>query len=338
MKGADRMKTKKWRFVSGLLAVIFLFNLVDKQILSFFFHQLKAYAAASDYAIGFSWDISGLGENDHVNRTYELTADNTNLYLKEMEDESPVLKTTFSFNLARAIEPGNLSFTITGLNDLIRNGTLDLNRNDPNIVGTWDILKNDENDTYTFTNKVRVTSNNETTFTWQFDSRKGINGADIDLITECSVIEQKVVTTTITDPETGEETTTTEIVKTPPISLDPNDLHFHYESEVDENQVKIVCKLLEETDFNNLNGDYDWRDYYSMLGLAGLKEMTKQNNGTEYTGENQIEETAIDMQKEKVSHGIIVTNFYVNNNVKSMALQRNIKILDRAEFEDGIYN
>ena len=319
------MKTKKWRFVSGLLAVIFLFNLVDKQILSFFFHQLKAYAAASDYAIGFSWDISGLGENDHVNRTYELTADNTNLYLKEMEDESPVLKTTFSFNLARAIEPGNLSFTITGLNDLIRNGTLDLNRNDPNIVGTWDILKNDENDTYTFTNKVRVTSNNETTFTWQFDSRKGINGADIDLITECSVIEQKVVTTTITDPETGEETTTTEIVKTPPISLDPNDLHFHYESEVDENQVKIVCKLLEETDFNNLNGDYDWRDYYSMLGLAGLKEMTKQNNGTEYTGENQIEDahwiiqTGALQEENKHARGIKTADYFIEVDKNDLA-------------------
>ena len=57
---------------------------------------------------------------------------------------------------------------------------------------------------------------------------------------------------------------------------------------------------------------------------------------TEIT-EKQIEETKEDMDKEDASHGIIVTNYYVNNKIREEARKNHIIILDRAAFEDGIY-
>ena len=54
-------------------------------------------------------------------------------------------------------------------------------------------------------------------------------------------------------------------------------------------------------------------------------------------GDKQIEETIKDMEKEKVSHGIIVTNYHIDKKTKSKALKHNITILDREEFEEGIY-
>ena len=40
----------------------------------------------------------------------------------------------------------------------------------------------------------------------------------------------------------------------------------------------------------------------------------------------------------KVLKGIIVTNYYTDKDVKKKAKEKNIIILDRSEFEDGIYN
>ena len=54
-------------------------------------------------------------------------------------------------------------------------------------------------------------------------------------------------------------------------------------------------------------------------------------------GDKQIEETLRDMKKEKVEKGIIVTNFYVDKSIKKKAKEQNITILDRREYEDGIY-
>ena len=271
MKGADVMKTKKQRFISGLLVVVFVLNLLDGRIFRYCWEQLKAYAAASDYSVGFYWETKGLGESNDKDRSYSLSNGDTVLTLTEMENEDPVLRSTFFFNLARAIEPGKLTFTITGLDKLIRNGTLTMNMNDPNLVGTWEIKKDKVTDTYTFVNKVRVTSNNETTFTWQFNSREAINGSDIELKTEVKVTE--TITTQEPDPETGEIKTVKRDGET--IKLDTNPLVFKYHSIYDDSEVKIICKDINDTDFNNLNADYDWRSYYSMLGLKGLSELTQ---------------------------------------------------------------
>ncbi|MBQ8923123.1 MAG: hypothetical protein IJ060_13380, partial [Oscillospiraceae bacterium] len=270
------MKTKLMRFICIFLSAVFLMDSLSDRTFFLYWNTLHAHAAASDYEVRFFWDTSGLGEQGD-NREYSLSADGTSLYLKEMKDEPVTLKTTFYFNLERAVEPGNLTFTIEGLDQLIRDGKLIMNLEDPNLVGTWDYSRDKDKDSYTFVNNSRVTSNNESTFTWQFESREAINEALLLLNTQVKVTE----VTSVTDPETGEVTEVKNEIK-----LDSAPLQLSYESVHDENECKIVCRNVDETDFNNLNTDYDWRSYYSMVGLKGMTERTK-NNGEPYVGENQ---------------------------------------------------
>lgn len=51
---------------------------------------------------------------------------------------------------------------------------------------------------------------------------------------------------------------------------------------------------------------------------------------------SQIDETLKDMQKENVSVGIIITNNYIDNEVKDYANKKLIQIWDRAELEKDI--
>ncbi|MBR0484009.1 MAG: hypothetical protein IJJ69_04415 [Oscillospiraceae bacterium] len=308
-------KTHCNRVIAVLLTIVFMINLFDGRVMSELWRQLKTFAAASDYSVGFYWDTSGLGESDATARSYALSNDNTTLELTEFINENPVLKTTFFFNLARTIEPEHMEFTITGLNKLIRDGTLSLNMKDPNLVGTWEITKDEANDVYTFKNKVKVTSNNETTFTWQFNSREAMNGADITLETSVKVTE--IITTYQTNPDTGEQIA----IQTdqPAITLESNPINFKYHSEHDANEVKIVCKDINDTDFNNLNGDYDWRSYYSMLGLEGFTEYNKKisDGGTEYVGTNQeyeahvIEQDYNTQLTSQRSRGINTSDYFI---------------------------
>ena len=54
--------------------------------------------------------------------------------------------------------------------------------------------------------------------------------------------------------------------------------------------------------------------------------------------DKHIEATLKDMDKEKVSYGLIVTNFNVNDDIKNKTKKKKITILDRKEFGNGIYN
>ena len=319
------MKHKKHRFISGLLAVVFMINLIDPGLLKETFNTLRAYAAATDYSVGFLWDISELtqipdegsssvsGDTttifDSANselRDVTLDASKTTLLLKEYKDENPVLKTTFSFNLKKSIDPGNMEFTITGLDELIRNGTLTLNMNDPNLVKTWKIEKVPGEDKYKFTNLVRVTSNNQTTFTWQFNSRSAVNDSNITLETSCKVKEIE------TDPDTGE------IISTTTIPLDTNPITFKYQSVADENEVKIVCEDIDKLDVNNLNKDYDWRSYRSMLGLKGISEYATeqdQNNQTNPTDDiydaHYVGQSKATQEGSLKSRGIKTSDYFI---------------------------
>ena len=265
------------------MAFVFIVNLIDGRAFMYCWENLRAFAAVQDYTGYFQWNISELtnppeggnatktgdsisvtDKNDKEIREVTLT-NNVDLLLKEFADDNPVLKTTFYFNLKNGVDPGLLEFTITGMDELIRDGKLQLNDKDPNLVKTWEIIPN-EDGSYTFRNKVRVTSNNETTFTWQFNSRDAINDTNITLQTECKITEIKY------DTETGNET------EREVITLDTNDLTFSYQSEPDKCQVKIVCEAPEDLDVNNLNVKYDWRSYRSVLGLEGLDEYTRDKN------------------------------------------------------------
>ena len=54
--------------------------------------------------------------------------------------------------------------------------------------------------------------------------------------------------------------------------------------------------------------------------------------------DKELEETEEDMIKEKLEYGIIVTNFHAGKAIREKALEKNIIILDREVFEDGVYN
>lgn len=54
-------------------------------------------------------------------------------------------------------------------------------------------------------------------------------------------------------------------------------------------------------------------------------------------GEKEINETLEDMGNEGLKYGLIVTNMMVNDEVKKEAINMHIRILDRKDFDENIY-
>ena len=122
-------------------------------------------------------------------------------------------------------------------------------------------------------------------------------------------------------------------------------------------EIKIVDKFMDEREFRNyVHAMFYKHDYHPITiddvriadeDIENNNDLLVKKDNIRYTvqtylntkiGEKQIEETIEDMKKEKVLHGIMVTNFTVSDNVKKEALEKGITILDRSEFEKGIYN
>ena len=121
-------------------------------------------------------------------------------------------------------------------------------------------------------------------------------------------------------------------------------------------EIKIVDNYMDEREFRNYINTMFLKHHYNPITIDDVRladsDKTNDNDqrvakdGVKYTvqsylnteiTEKQIEETFKDMEKEDVAHGIIVTNFYVKQKIKDKAMEKNIRILDRSEFEDGIY-
>lgn len=122
-------------------------------------------------------------------------------------------------------------------------------------------------------------------------------------------------------------------------------------------EIKIVNKYMDEREFRNYVNTMFYKRGYDPITIddARVSDGDKKNDNDllvtkdsiKYTvqtylnteiGDKHIEETLKDMEKEKVLKGIIVTNYYTDKDVKKKAKEKNIIILDRSEFEDGIYN
>ena len=122
-------------------------------------------------------------------------------------------------------------------------------------------------------------------------------------------------------------------------------------------EIKIVDKYMDEREFRNYVNTMLNKHNYNLIEIEDvrLSDKDEENNNdilvskdnTTYTvqtylntkiGKKEIEDTLQDFEKEKVLNGIIVTNYYVNKDIKEEALTKNIIILDRKEFENGIYN
>ena len=122
-------------------------------------------------------------------------------------------------------------------------------------------------------------------------------------------------------------------------------------------EINIVDNYMDEREFRNYIHTMFYKHKYHPISIddVRLSDRDKKNdndllvtkNNITYTvqtylnkeiGDKQIEETFKDMDKEKVSHGIIVTNYYVAEDTKKKASKKNITILDRSVFEEGIYD
>ncbi len=205
------------------------------------------------------------GTNNKL-RDISLTNGNADLSIIESADEPVQLRTVFYIDpQTKTIPPGHITFTIDGLNDLVRSGVLSLNDKDPDVTSVWKIEHDTENDKWTFTNQKEIQSNSETVFTWNFDSRAGINPSNIELETRCIVYEDTI----------NEDGSINEKANEIPIST--NSINLHYESIRDDYDVRIVCQNPDEVDVNNLNTDFDWHSFYTMVGLKGIKETAVKN-------------------------------------------------------------
>ena len=82
--------------------------------------------------------------------------------------------------------------------------------------------------------------------------------------------------------------------------------------------------------------DHDKLNDNDMLAKKGELYYTIQTFLNTDIKKSQIDETLKDMQKENVSVGIIITNNYIDNEVKDYANKKLIQIWDRAELEKDI--
>ena len=122
-------------------------------------------------------------------------------------------------------------------------------------------------------------------------------------------------------------------------------------------EIKIVDKYMDEREFRNYVNTMLNKHNYNLIEIEDVRisDKDEENNNdilvskdnTTYTvqtylntkiGKKEIEDTLQDFEKEKVLNGIIVTNYYVDKDIKEEALEKNIIILDRKEFENGIYS
>ena len=121
-------------------------------------------------------------------------------------------------------------------------------------------------------------------------------------------------------------------------------------------EINIVDNYMDEREFRNYIHTMFYKHNYHPISIDDERTSDKDKKNDNdllvtkdnitYTvqtylntkiGKEQIDETLKDMKKEKILNGIIVTNYYVDKDTKTKALEKNITILDRAEFKDGIY-
>lgn len=89
-------------------------------------------------------------------------------------------------------------------------------------------------------------------------------------------------------------------------------------------------------DDSRVSDEYPENDNDIKVTKDGIKYTVQTYKNTRIT-DKQIEETVEDMKKEKLEHGIIVTNYNVSEETQSAAKKLNIEIYDRQKFEKGIY-
>ena len=122
-------------------------------------------------------------------------------------------------------------------------------------------------------------------------------------------------------------------------------------------EITIVDNYMDDREFRTYVHTMFYKNGFKYLSLDDSRvsdEYPENNNDIKVTrdgkrydvqtylntkiSDKEIEETEKDMIKEKLEYGIIVTNFHAGKAIREKALEKNIIILDREVFEDGVYN
>lgn len=122
-------------------------------------------------------------------------------------------------------------------------------------------------------------------------------------------------------------------------------------------ELKIVKEFMDDREFRNYVHTMFYKNNFKYIRLddSRVSDVYPENDndikvtkdGIKYTvqtykntriTDKQIEETLEDMKKEKLEHGIIVTNYNVSKETKDKAKKKNVYILDKEIFEQGVYN
>ena len=122
-------------------------------------------------------------------------------------------------------------------------------------------------------------------------------------------------------------------------------------------EINIIDNYMDEREFRNyVNIMFYKHGYYPLkIDDARVADSDKTNDNDQlvtkdnikYTvqtylnteiGDEQIEETVQDIEKERVIYGLIITNLYVDDKIKEKAFGKHITILDRKEFDKDIYD
>lgn len=105
-----------------------------------------------------------------------------------------------------------------------------------------------------------------------------------------------------------------------------------------------VNTMFYKHDYKKLKPDDErWSDddFYNDNDLLVTKDgvtYTVQTYLNIIIGNTQLEETVRDMKKEKVYDALLVTNMIVDDDIRKKATEKNIVILDRNDFNQGIYD
>jgi len=122
-------------------------------------------------------------------------------------------------------------------------------------------------------------------------------------------------------------------------------------------ELKIVKEFMDDREFRNyvhtmfyknnfkyirlddsrVSDEYPENDNDIKVTKDGIKYTVQTYKNTRIT-DKQIEETLEDMKKEKLEHGIIVTNYNVSKETKDKAKKKKVYILDNEIFEQGVYD
>lgn len=294
------------------MAVIILAGLFNWGIVK----SIMTYAEYEEYAAEYNVYFRWMDENNHetmedVNKVIRVVPEGVdttspiyggeNYSNAEYENRTENIFAEFTIDSPNILNAGECTFTISGLYDLKRGGGLKLDTKDEALINDWDVVYDEDNDVYTFTNRNPLNKDYSTTFHWYADARDCVDGFTKELETSCKVTH-KLYTTVETVCYVKEDGTylvddnNAPIVFATPaeaiaagasvdgegnpiemqytyskaetinnVPLNTNNLNLEFYSRPDEFTLRINGNVLDAKDYEKLSDEYTWFEYTSVI-------------------------------------------------------------------------